>query len=54
MKAYGLIVNTLSDADREVWYADVQKAMPQLLGKTFDRELYGKIDAILKRKRAQR
>ncbi|MDR0552355.1 MAG: TRAP transporter substrate-binding protein DctP [Spirochaetaceae bacterium] len=51
MKANGLIVNALSEADRQAWYADVQKAMPMLLGKTFDRELYNKIDAILRKKR---
>ena len=48
MKANGLIINTLTPAQKEEWYADVNRVIPSLLGKTFDRDIYNKIESILK------
>ncbi|MDR2521786.1 MAG: TRAP transporter substrate-binding protein DctP [Spirochaetaceae bacterium] len=52
MKKHGLVVNDLTDAQREEWYADVNRVIPSLLGKTFDRDIYQKIDGILKTTRS--
>lgn len=51
MKANGLIINNLSEAQKEAWYTDVNRVVPSLLGKTFDRDIYNKIQAILQEKR---
>ncbi|MDR3334841.1 MAG: TRAP transporter substrate-binding protein DctP [Treponema sp.] len=47
MLNYGLIINSVSPEQTQLWYTDVEQAMPRLLGKTFDRELYGKIQTLL-------
>jgi len=46
-------VNKLSPAQEQLWYAEVQKVMPTLLGNnTFDPELYNKINEILRESRS--
>jgi TRAP-type C4-dicarboxylate transport system substrate-binding protein len=47
MKKYGLTVHQVSPRQEQEWYEDAARAMPSLLGTTFDREIYGKINAIL-------
>ncbi|MDR2489909.1 MAG: TRAP transporter substrate-binding protein DctP [Spirochaetaceae bacterium] len=47
MKAHGLIINTLTPAQKETWYADVNRVIPSLVGKTYDRDVYTKIEDIL-------
>ena len=52
MKRDGLKVNSLNTAQERLWLTEVQKAMPSLLGNTFDPELYGKINEILRKSRS--
>ncbi|MDR1100449.1 MAG: TRAP transporter substrate-binding protein DctP [Treponema sp.] len=51
MKEYGLIVNEISPAEERLWHEDVNRVIPSLLGTTFNRELYEKINALLKTRR---
>jgi TRAP-type C4-dicarboxylate transport system substrate-binding protein len=52
MKDYGLIINELSPAQAQLWHDDVNRVIPSLLGTTFNRALYEKIDSLLKDRRA--
>jgi len=52
MQKDGLKVNTLSPAQEELWRGEVQKAMPSLLGNTFDPKLYGQINETLRKSRS--
>jgi len=52
MRNSGLRVNSLSPAQEQLWFAEVQKAMPSLLGKTFDSKLYGQMNEIISRARS--
>lgn len=54
MSTYGLVVNQVSPEQEQAWYADIERAMPSLLGTTFDREIYRKVDDILKQYRSKR
>jgi TRAP-type C4-dicarboxylate transport system substrate-binding protein len=54
MLNYGLVVNRVSADQAKLWYADTEKAMPALLGATFDRDLYNRITALLNTYRARR
>ena len=47
----GLKINKISSAQEAVWRSDLLKAMPQLLGTTFDRDVYQKINEILEKMR---
>jgi TRAP-type C4-dicarboxylate transport system substrate-binding protein len=51
MREYGLIVNELSPAQERLWYDDVNRVIPSLLDSAFNRELYGRIEAILRTRR---
>jgi TRAP-type C4-dicarboxylate transport system substrate-binding protein len=51
MTSYGLTVNQISPEQEQAWYSDVERAMPALLGTTFNRELYQKISGILQQYR---
>jgi len=52
MRKGGLSVNVPSPEQQELWYAEVKKALPKLLAdKTFDPELYNKINEILNKAR---
>jgi len=53
MQREGLNVNKVSPTQEQLWYNEVQKAMPGLLSNnTFDPELYNKINEILKKSRS--
>jgi TRAP-type C4-dicarboxylate transport system substrate-binding protein len=49
----GLKVNRPNPAQEEMWRSELYKAMPSLMGTTFDRDLYQQIDKILERSRNQ-
>jgi TRAP-type C4-dicarboxylate transport system substrate-binding protein len=44
----GLLINEVTAQQDQEWIDDVNRVMPQLLGKTFNRELYNDIQAVLK------
>jgi TRAP-type C4-dicarboxylate transport system substrate-binding protein len=48
MKNYGLVVNELSPAQEQIWYEDLNRVIPSLLGSVFNREIYERIEALLK------
>jgi TRAP-type C4-dicarboxylate transport system substrate-binding protein len=52
MRQYGLVVNQISPAQEQLWYDDGNRVVPTLLGSTFDREIYRRIEAILRDRRA--
>jgi TRAP-type C4-dicarboxylate transport system substrate-binding protein len=52
MTDYGLVIHNIDVSQEQLWYADMERAIPSLLGATFDREMYSRIDALLKRRRA--
>jgi len=52
MQKDGLNVNKPSPAQEQQWLNEVQKAMPSLLGNTFDPVLYGQINEILRKFRS--
>ena len=54
MQRDGLKVNTVSANQKELWRAEIVKVMPSLLGTTFDRDMYQRINTILERSRARR
>ncbi|GHV68411.1 hypothetical protein AGMMS49928_07820 [Spirochaetia bacterium] len=43
----GLIVNRPTAANEELWRAEIERALPPLLGTTFDRDVYQKINDVL-------
>ncbi|MDR2404070.1 MAG: TRAP transporter substrate-binding protein DctP [Spirochaetaceae bacterium] len=47
----GLIINRLNPEQEQLWYNETERAMPGLLGTTFDRDIYQKVDVILKNHR---
>jgi TRAP-type C4-dicarboxylate transport system substrate-binding protein len=44
----GLVINECDAAQEQEWINDVNKVMPQLLDKTFDRAFYNSIQDVLK------
>ena len=52
MQREGLKVNKLSPAQQQLWYTEIQKATPSLMGNTFDTELYNKINEIVRKSRS--
>jgi TRAP-type C4-dicarboxylate transport system substrate-binding protein len=50
----GLKMNKLNSAQETVWYTDVERVIPSLLGTTFDRDIYEKINKLLKNYRSGR
>jgi len=47
MTRTGLRVNTPSAAQEQLWYNDMERVIPALLGTTYDRELYQRISDVL-------
>jgi len=47
MGNYGLKVNQLSRQQEQIWYDDIGKVMPSLVGTAFDRGIFNRITAIL-------
>jgi TRAP-type C4-dicarboxylate transport system substrate-binding protein len=54
MSRNGLKVNNLSRAQEDLWFAELHKTIPSLVGTTFDRNLYQQINRILERARSSR
>jgi TRAP-type C4-dicarboxylate transport system substrate-binding protein len=54
MVKHGLVINTVSNQQAQMWYDDMSRAVPALLGTTFDRAIYAKIEGILKKYRGER
>jgi TRAP-type C4-dicarboxylate transport system substrate-binding protein len=55
MTSHGLKVNVPSPEQEKLWHEDIQRVMPSLLeNKTFDRDLYQKINGIVARYRGGR
>ena len=54
MSRAGLRVNQLTPAQEQLWFNEIERAMPSLLGSVYDRELHSRISAILVRHRAGR
>jgi TRAP-type C4-dicarboxylate transport system substrate-binding protein len=54
MRDYGLVVNEVSPAQEQLWHEDVDRVIPSLLGTTFNREIYERIEALLRSRRAGR
>ncbi|MDR2517704.1 MAG: TRAP transporter substrate-binding protein DctP [Spirochaetaceae bacterium] len=53
MTRYGLTVNSLTPEQEQLWYADINRAIPSLIGTTFDRDTLNRIDALLREYRAR-
>ena len=53
MKNNGLRENQVNPQQMEEWYNDMTRAIPGLLGSTFDRTTYNKIDGILRTYRSR-
>jgi len=51
MRRDGLRVNAPTQRQRELWQTEMQRALPPLLGGTFDRGMHDKIGGILERER---
>jgi TRAP-type C4-dicarboxylate transport system substrate-binding protein len=51
MSRDGLKVNSLSPSQVDLWHGELVKAMPSLVGTTFDRDLYQQVNRILERSR---
>ena len=54
MGNYGLKVNQLTAAQEQLWYDEFQKAMPNMIGSVFDKDVYNRIDSILRNYRNKR
>jgi TRAP-type C4-dicarboxylate transport system substrate-binding protein len=54
MTKHGLVINAVSPQQAQQWYDDMAKATPSLLGTTFDRATYVRIEGILKNYRSGR
>jgi len=54
MRREGLRVNQASSTQEAMWRQELSKAMPSLLGTTFDRDIYNKVSETLERARARR
>ncbi|MDR0455798.1 MAG: TRAP transporter substrate-binding protein DctP [Treponema sp.] len=52
MQKDGLKVNQPTPAQEELWRTEMLKVMPSLIGTTFDRDLYRRIDGILEKARS--
>jgi len=53
MKSYGLVINDLTPAQIQTWYDDSERAIPGLLGSTFNRDLYNRFNTILRNYRGR-
>ncbi|MDR1353095.1 MAG: TRAP transporter substrate-binding protein DctP [Treponema sp.] len=54
MIRYGLRIQQLTPEQDQVWYDDVERSYPAMLGTTLDRDIFGRIDTILKNYRSRR
>jgi TRAP-type C4-dicarboxylate transport system substrate-binding protein len=51
MRRYGLQINTPSASQIQLWYSESERAIPGLLGTTFNRDLYNRFTTILRNHR---
>jgi TRAP-type C4-dicarboxylate transport system substrate-binding protein len=51
MVRYGLQVNTPNASQIQLWYSEADRAIPGLLGTTFNRDLYNRFTTILRNHR---
>jgi TRAP-type C4-dicarboxylate transport system substrate-binding protein len=54
MTQYGLITQQLTAQQENLWYEDVERSYPAIIGTTFDRNTFERIDTILKAYRSGR
>jgi len=54
MEQYGLKVNQLTRDQEQLWYNEVERALPGMAGTVFDKALYNRIEAILRGYRNRR
>ena len=54
MSRSGLKVNQPSTAQPQLWYSEMERVVPSLLGTAFDRDLYNRVNSILVRYRGGR
>jgi TRAP-type C4-dicarboxylate transport system substrate-binding protein len=54
MVNYGLVIHNVNASQERLWYEDMGEAYGSLLGGAVDRGLYDRVDALLKRRRAER
>ena len=54
MGTYGLTVNQLTPAQEQVWYDEIDKVMPHLMGTFSDKNLFTRIQNILNEHRARK
>jgi len=54
MEGYGLKVNQLTPEQEQLWYDEVGRVMPTLIGSVFDRNIYNRIEVILRNYRSKR
>jgi TRAP-type C4-dicarboxylate transport system substrate-binding protein len=50
--SYGLQLHQLTPAQEQLWYDEIGRVMPSLVGTVFDRDIYNRIEAILRRHRS--
>ena len=53
MGNYGLKVNQLTPSQEQLWYDEVERALPGMVGTIFDRNIYNRIEAILRNYRGR-
>jgi TRAP-type C4-dicarboxylate transport system substrate-binding protein len=54
MKTHGLVVNTVTPAQAQLWYADVRQVLPRLYGGLVDKAMYDRVEGILQNYRKTR
>jgi TRAP-type C4-dicarboxylate transport system substrate-binding protein len=54
MVNYGLVIHNINASQERLWYEDMEKAHNSLLDGTIDKNLYDRVDALLRRRRAER
>jgi len=54
MKNYGLVVNQLTPQQEQQWYDEIGKVTPSLVGTLFDRDIYRRIENLLRNYRSGR
>jgi TRAP-type C4-dicarboxylate transport system substrate-binding protein len=47
MTSYGLMVNQISPEQAQLWYTDAEQGIDSLLGTTFDRDIYRRVQSLL-------
>jgi TRAP-type C4-dicarboxylate transport system substrate-binding protein len=51
---YGLVINQVSPEQAQLWYADIDQAMPSLIKNVFDEGMYNRINVRLRAYRGGR